>query len=192
MLRLLERAPSLQVIAPIGATRRSQIRRPGPGPRSASPATIPIEGTQAPGRVLFREILAPPWQEATGTPPSVVVTTHAWPSGWPMPRSATERAMARPIPIVPARPDGGDDPGLLRTPAPAGLHERDGRTQAERAAGAPAGRPATPASHRRALGDPAARGRTGRRGLLARAVMIAAGLIVSLIAVEAASRVARR
>lgn len=162
MFRVLERATGLLVIAPPERTTRPRRSAPAANGRLA----IPIEPVPA------APMLAP-WGEPAEPFPWVVVSTRLWTDAWPgMGRAdvAQARAVERPIDIV-ARPATPPPPAPVQTRTPPVLVAHDPTSvPVPRLRGAP--RP--------------------RRGFVARVALLAIALLVSLVAVEAATRASRR
>lgn len=195
---------------PFGLVRSPAIAADAP----ASVARPPSPAAGWPGLTMTA-----PWGEPTEALPLVVITTQPWPEEWwrPAARSAAQRATERPITVVPARVAPSPPPPMAAAasapaaPAPAARATAAGAT----APAAPA--PAAPATAAGAAAPSAvdydrwpamASGRpTGwvarpsrhrprparvRRGLVARLAIVGLGLLVSLVAAEAAARVGRR
>jgi uncharacterized membrane protein len=138
-----------------------------------------------------------PWGELERKIPYVVITTQPWPHEWWRPAteqtSAAERATAHPVDIL-ARPRA-----QAAAPFPDFLPEH--RSIIAASAGATASAAPSPArttaQTAQTARPPKARQRGGaprrdpaqrRRGLFARLAIVAVGLVISLIAVETASR----
>jgi len=107
-----------------------------------------------------------PWTESKVRIPYVVITTQPWPTEWwrpPSERVATNGAVARPIEIV----------ALPREEAPPAEAPRAPERIAEPVVRLP---------------ERARPSRQRRRGMLTRLAIVAIGVVISLIAVETASR----
>jgi hypothetical protein len=153
------------------------------------------------GHVATEPGFRSPWGELERQIPYVVITTQPWPAEWWRPRpqreAAAMRATAQPMDLL-ARPAAqAPAQAAIQAPeAPVGIKVWD--TPAHTTAhdlGDAAEPLVTPApsrpssvSHNRAAVRRRARPQQDRRGLFARLAVLAVGLIVSLIAVETASR----
>jgi hypothetical protein len=182
-----------------------------------APIAIPVVGTPIKGRHLVRA----PWAEPLSAFAGVIVETQLVPDEWFRPRAATARAMDPPIPATPISPRPAAAPRPLVAipivadrPATTTVPVRVvpvavGATVASRPAPAPTARPVAvltsletqadsiPATSAAPV-DPAVPSPVSvapapsRRGLLGRAMALTVGLVVSLVAYEAAARLGRR
>ena len=168
MFRVLERATGLLAIAPLEQTTRARRSAPAANGRVAI-LIDPLPAAPMPA----------PWGEPAEPFPWVVVSTRLWTDVYPgMDRRGViaadiprVRPAGRPIDIVrrPATPlTPASEPTYTR-PTLVGAHDPT----------------PTPAERKRRAARP-------RRGFVARLVLLAIGLLVSLVAVEAAARVNRR
>jgi hypothetical protein len=181
-----------------------------------APIAIPVVGSPIKGRHLVRA----PWAEPLSAFAGVIVETQLVPDDWFRPRAATARVMDPPIPATPARSAIAASPRPLVAipivadrPAPTTLPVR----VVPVAVGAPPAQPVAASAVRPvavmttlgmdARSIPATSAAPmepvvpspvpvapapSRRGLLGRAVALTVGLVVSLVAYEAAARLGRR
>lgn len=188
------------------------------GMRHVAPIAIPVAGAAINGRHLVRA----PWAEPLSAFAGVIVETQLVPDAWVTPRSSAHPAMepvaaTSPVPVAPQpqprpyvaiaiRPDpAASAPHFLPAaaplttipvrvvpvPAPARIALAASMTALGRAHTSVSSTSAAPI-------DPVVPSpvpttlQAARRGLLGRAVVFAASLVVSIVAVEAAARIGRR
>lgn len=177
MFRVLERAAGLLVVAPPERTARS--RRPAVARDGR--IVIPIEPASGPAASM-----PAPWGEPAEPFPWVVVSTRVWTDVWPRVATAATRATERPVSVA-ARamsPDPVSSVAGATVPFRASVAEPVTLAQEVVAA--------EPVASRAVASGPAVRAARPRRGFVARLAMFALGLLVSMVAVEAASRASRR
>jgi len=140
-----------------------------------------------------------PWGELEHEIPYVTITTQLFPLAWwtapSLRATATAWATADPIDILyrPVKPVFDPAPASVETPDPG---QRQDVMAAEPVTVAPVAAelaigvapPPRPAADRRRARRATHRTAQARRGLVARLVVVAVGLIISLIAVESATR----
>ena len=193
MFRVLERATGPMAIAPAATTTGSR------------PATAPTGRVEIPIGTSAEPVMLAPWGESAEPFPWVVVSTRVWTDAWPgMPRKepgsdAIVRALARPaevarIAVMPRPAESMNSAGHTAPTAVASSTPPTITSPATQAVAAGAHAQISVVTRAMAF-DPVPiprREHRARRGILARVAVLAIGLLVSLLAVEAVTRVGRR